>query len=186
MEVSRFSIPFVYFRSIYRILHFCLYEQQIKTSQTENKKASLKCFVSIHQDKEDDVKVGVKSTALRFQDQTKLWLSGFTAAMMSGLVVAGVSAQQTLPYYAALTAVAFHLTHQVRRVRDLDGFFCFSEQGTSFKKCSFPLPQIYSVDINKAEDCWKEFSSNRNLGLLLLFGIVAGNFWKKSKETAEK
>uniref|UniRef100_H2L7W7 4-hydroxybenzoate polyprenyltransferase, mitochondrial n=1 Tax=Oryzias latipes TaxID=8090 RepID=H2L7W7_ORYLA len=110
-----------------------------------------------HQDKEDDVKVGVKSTALRFQDQTKLWLSGFTAAMMSGLVVAGVSAQQTLPYYAALTAVAFHLTHQ-----------------------------IYSVDINKAEDCWKEFSSNRNLGLLLLFGIVAGNFWKKSKETAEK
>ncbi|XP_024130301.1 4-hydroxybenzoate polyprenyltransferase, mitochondrial [Oryzias melastigma] len=110
-----------------------------------------------HQDKEDDVKVGVKSTALRFQDQTKLWLSGFTAAMMSGLVVAGVNAEQTLPYYAALTAVALHLTHQ-----------------------------IYSVDINKAEDCWKEFSSNRNLGLLLLFGIVAGNFWKKSKETDGK
>ncbi|KAF6739297.1 4-hydroxybenzoate polyprenyltransferase, mitochondrial [Oryzias melastigma] len=110
-----------------------------------------------HQDKEDDVKVGVKSTALRFRDQTKLWLSGFTAAMMSGLVVAGVNAEQTLPYYAALTAVALHLTHQ-----------------------------IYSVDINKAEDCWKEFSSNRNLGLLLLFGIVAGNFWKKSKETDGK
>lgn len=80
---------------------------------TQNKRVSVKCFVSSHQDKEDDVKVGVKSTALRFQDQTKLWLSGFTAAMMSGLVVAGVNAEQTLPYYAALTAVALHLTHQV-------------------------------------------------------------------------
>lgn len=66
------------------------------------------------QDKDDDLKVGVKSTALKFQEQTKLWLSGFTLAMMSGLVVAGVNAEQTLPYYAALTTVAGHLTHQVR------------------------------------------------------------------------
>ncbi|KAM4579425.1 4-hydroxybenzoate polyprenyltransferase, mitochondrial [Fundulus diaphanus] len=107
-----------------------------------------------HQDKEDDVKVGVKSTALMFQEQTKLWLSGFTAAMMSGLVVAGVNAEQTLPYYAALSAVAVHLARQ-----------------------------IYTVDINKAEDCWKQFSSNRNLGLLLFLGIVAGNLLKESKET---
>ncbi|XP_029294964.1 4-hydroxybenzoate polyprenyltransferase, mitochondrial [Cottoperca gobio] len=107
-----------------------------------------------HQDKEDDVKVGVKSTALRFQEQTKPWLSGFTVAMMSGLVVAGVNAEQTLPYYAVLSTVALHLTHQ-----------------------------IYTLDIHRPEDCWKKFVSNRNLGLLLFLGIVVGNLWKERKET---
>ncbi|CAJ1069193.1 -hydroxybenzoate polyprenyltransferase%2C mitochondrial [Xyrichtys novacula] len=107
-----------------------------------------------HQDKEDDVKVGVKSTALRFQEQTKPWLSGFTVAMMSGLVAAGINAEQTLPYYAVLSAVAIHLTHQ-----------------------------IYTLNINRPEDCWKKFVSNRNLGLLLFLGIVAGNLWKERQET---
>lgn len=107
-----------------------------------------------HQDKEDDIKVGVKSTALRFQEQTKPWLSGFTVAMMSGLVAAGINAEQTLPYYAVLSAVAIHLTHQ-----------------------------IYTLDINKPEDCWKKFVSNRNLGLLLFLGIVCGNLWKERQET---
>lgn len=48
-----------------------------------------------------------------FQEQTKPWLSGFAVAMMSGLVLAGVNAEQTLPYYAVLSAVAAHITHQV-------------------------------------------------------------------------
>lgn len=107
-----------------------------------------------HQDKDDDIKVGVKSTALRFQEQTKPWLSGFMVAMMSGLVVVGVNAEQTLPYYAVLSVVAIHLTHQ-----------------------------IYTLDIHKPEDCWKKFVSNRNLGLLLFLGIVAGNLWKERRET---
>ena len=68
---------------------------------------------SCNQDKDDDIKIGVKSTALRFQEQTKPWLSGFMVAMMSGLVMAGVNADQTLPYYAVLSTVAIHLTHQV-------------------------------------------------------------------------
>ena len=58
--------------------------------------------------------MGVRSTALRFQEQTKPWLSGFAVAMISGLVVAGVNTEQTLPYYAVLSTVALHLTHQVR------------------------------------------------------------------------
>ncbi|XP_030646874.1 4-hydroxybenzoate polyprenyltransferase, mitochondrial [Chanos chanos] len=106
-----------------------------------------------HQDKDDDVRVGVKSTALRFQEQTKPWLSSFAVAMLSGLVLAGVNANQTLPYYGAVSAVAVHLAHQ-----------------------------IYSLDINKPEDCWKKFASNRNLGLLLFMGIVVGNLWKKRQE----
>lgn len=69
------------------------------------------------QDKEDDIKVGVKSTALRFQGQTKVWLSGFAVAMMSGLMTAGISAEQTLPYYATLSATAVHLFYQVMRLK---------------------------------------------------------------------
>ncbi|XP_016321276.1 4-hydroxybenzoate polyprenyltransferase, mitochondrial-like [Sinocyclocheilus anshuiensis] len=103
-----------------------------------------------HQDKDDDLKVGVKSTALRFQENTKLWLSGFTGVMLSGLVLTGANADQTLPYYCAVSAVAIHLAHQ-----------------------------IYAVDINRPEDCWEKFASNRNLGLLLFLGIVTGNLWKK-------
>lgn len=106
-----------------------------------------------HQDKDDDLKVGVKSTALRFQENTKLWLIGFTGAMLSGLVLAGANADQTLPYYCAVSAVAIHLAHQ-----------------------------IYAVDINRPEDCWKKFASNRNLGLLLFLGIVTGNLWKKRND----
>lgn len=42
-------------------------------------------------------------------------------AMMSGLVIAGVNAEQTLPYYAVLSAVAAHLTHQVSDYTDVRG-----------------------------------------------------------------
>ncbi|KAL2092828.1 hypothetical protein ACEWY4_012626 [Coilia grayii] len=105
-----------------------------------------------HQDKEDDVRIGVKSTALRFGEQTKLWLSGFSVAMMAGLTLAGLNAEQTLPYYAGLSAVGLHLTHQ-----------------------------ISTLDINKSEDCWKKFASNRNLGLTLFFGIVISNLMKKKE-----
>ncbi|MBN3303658.1 COQ2 protein, partial [Amia calva] len=111
-----------------------------------------------HQDKADDVLVGVKSTALRFQEQTKPWLAGFSVAMLSGLVLTGVNSDQTLPYYGALSVVAVHLAYQV-----------------------------YALDINKPEDCWKKFSSNRNLGLLLFLGIVLGSLWKtKSNCILEK
>uniref|UniRef100_A0A0D9VSS4 4-hydroxybenzoate geranyltransferase n=1 Tax=Leersia perrieri TaxID=77586 RepID=A0A0D9VSS4_9ORYZ len=45
-----------------------------------------------HQDKEDDLKVGVKSTALRFGDSTKHWISGFGAACIGSLALSGYSA----------------------------------------------------------------------------------------------
>ncbi|XP_012691372.1 4-hydroxybenzoate polyprenyltransferase, mitochondrial [Clupea harengus] len=106
-----------------------------------------------HQDKEDDIRVGIKSTALRFGEQTKPWLSGFSVAMVAGLILAGLNAQQTLPYYAAVSAVGLHLTRQ-----------------------------ISSLDINKSEDCWKKFASNRNLGLILFLGIVISNLMKKQED----
>lgn len=61
----------------------------------------------------DDVIVGIKSTALKFEDETKVYLSGFSAAMITGLITAGVFAAQTWPYYAAVGLVGTHLANQV-------------------------------------------------------------------------
>lgn len=142
------------------------------------------------QDKEDDIKVGVKSTALRFQGQTKAWLSGFAVAMMCGLMTAGISAEQTLPYYATLSAVASHLIYQVRGAKSgpllpqrsivllQDGVLTGAPPPPPH-----PLLQIYTLDINKPEDCWQKFVSNRNLGLLLFLGIIAGNLWKERRDS---
>ncbi|XP_009099619.2 4-hydroxybenzoate polyprenyltransferase, mitochondrial [Serinus canaria] len=102
-----------------------------------------------HQDKRDDIMIGVKSTALHFREDTKQWLSGFSLAMLLSLCVAGMNCNQTVPYYLAVAAVAAHLAHQ-----------------------------IYTLDIDKPEDCWKKFASNRTVGILLFIGIVLGNLWK--------
>ncbi|XP_048448699.1 4-hydroxybenzoate polyprenyltransferase, mitochondrial [Rhincodon typus] len=107
-----------------------------------------------HQDKTDDAVVGVKSTALKFQEQTKQWLIGFSTVMLTGLTVVGLNSEQTLPYYTAVVAVGAHLAHQ-----------------------------IYSLDINNPQDCWKKFCLNRTLGFILLSGIVFGNLWKRKKTT---
>uniref|UniRef100_A0A7M4F440 4-hydroxybenzoate polyprenyltransferase, mitochondrial n=2 Tax=Crocodylus porosus TaxID=8502 RepID=A0A7M4F440_CROPO len=109
-----------------------------------------------HQDKRDDVVIGVKSTALRFKEDTKQWLSGFGGIMLMGLCVTGMNCDQTFPYYTAVAAVGAHLAHQ-----------------------------IYTLDINTPEDCWKKFTSNRTLGTLLFIGIVLGNLWKR-KDPKEK
>lgn len=45
------------------------------------------------QDKEDDLKVGVKSTALRFGDLTKQWITGFGFACLGNLALSGFNAE---------------------------------------------------------------------------------------------
>jgi len=68
-----------------------------------------------HQDKRDDALIGLKSTALRFRDNTKQWLSGFGVAMLGALSLVGVNSGQTAPYYTALAAVGAHLAHQIQK-----------------------------------------------------------------------
>ncbi|XP_036021392.1 4-hydroxybenzoate polyprenyltransferase, mitochondrial isoform X1 [Mus musculus] len=109
-----------------------------------------------HQDKKDDALIGLKSTALLFQENTRQWLSGFGVAMVAALSLAGANNGQTVPYYAAVAAVGAHLAHQ-----------------------------IYTVDIHRAEDCWDKFTSNRTVGMLLFLGIVLGNLCKEKTEEAK-
>ncbi|CAN6675252.1 unnamed protein product [Malus baccata var. baccata] len=67
-----------------------------------------------HQDKEDDLKVGVKSTALRFADSTEEWITGFGIMCMSSLALGGYTAEIGGPYYAFLSAASGQLAWQIR------------------------------------------------------------------------
>lgn len=49
-------------------------------------------YLHASQDKEDDLKVGVKSTALRFGDLTKYWISCFGAVCIGSLALSGYNA----------------------------------------------------------------------------------------------
>jgi len=106
-----------------------------------------------HQDKKDDIKIGIKSTALRLAENTKLALSGFSGVMVAGLLASGIANDQTLPYYLTVAATSAHLARQ-----------------------------IYTVDLDNPKDCWDKFDSNKYLGILIFLGIVAGTYFKEEKK----
>lgn len=65
------------------------------------------------QDKADDVKVGIKSTALTFGEHTKAYLTAFSGANLGLLALTGHMAGCGAPYYAGLAAGAAQLAWQV-------------------------------------------------------------------------
>lgn len=65
------------------------------------------------QDRNDDILAGVKSTAVRLGDSTKIWLTGFSAAMAAGLTATGLMCHQTWPYYAGVSLMTASLAQQV-------------------------------------------------------------------------
>ncbi|XP_074594680.1 ubiquinone biosynthesis protein COQ2, mitochondrial [Brevipalpus obovatus] len=105
-----------------------------------------------HQDKNDDMSIGVKSTAIKFGEQTKSWLRLFTLGMMSNLGVCGYMTDQLWPYYFAIL-------------------------GTGYKMHSI----ISTLDINDPENCSEKFTENLQVGWILLLGFVLSNLLKKPK-----
>ncbi|KAJ7969783.1 4-hydroxybenzoate polyprenyltransferase, mitochondrial [Quillaja saponaria] len=98
-----------------------------------------------HQDKDDDLRVGVKSTALRFGDSTKKWITGFGIACISGLGLSGFNDDIGWPYYAFLAAASGQLAWQ-----------------------------ILTVDLSSRNDCNRKFVSNKWFGAIIFGGILAG------------
>lgn len=98
-----------------------------------------------HQDKEDDVAAGVKSTALLFGGNTKAWISVFGAAAIGGLAAAGYSASLGWPFYAGLAGAGGHLAWQVA-----------------------------SLDIGSRADCHAKFVSNQSFGAIVMAAIMLG------------
>jgi 4-hydroxybenzoate polyprenyltransferase len=98
-----------------------------------------------HQDIKDDLKVGVKSTAIRFGDSTKHWISAFGTATIGGLALSGYNAGLAWPYYPILAAAAAQLAWQ-----------------------------ISTVDLTDRADCNRKFVSNNWFGALVFIAIFFG------------
>lgn len=96
-----------------------------------------------HQDTEDDVLIGIKSTALLFGARTKLALSIFYSLAVVLIGVALWLAGAGWPAAVGLLAFAVHLVWQVLR-----------------------------LDISDSALCLRIFKSNRDAGLLLFAGLV--------------
>jgi 4-hydroxybenzoate polyprenyltransferase len=97
-----------------------------------------------HQDKDDDVLIGVKSSALALGERTRPFLAAFYAAAALLWAAAGAAAGRSWPFWIGLAAVALHLAWQAWTVRTDD-----------------------------PADCLAKFRANRFVGWLLLAGIVA-------------
>jgi len=97
-----------------------------------------------HQDKDDDVLIGVKSSALALGERTRPFLAAFYAVALLLWAAAGATAGRGPWFWAGLAAVALHFAWQARMVRTDD-----------------------------PADCLAKFRANRFVGWLLLAGIVA-------------
>ena len=95
-----------------------------------------------HQDREDDLLIGIKSTALLFGENTRPMLAGFYSGAVVLIGIAGLTAGGRLIFVLGLIAFATHLAWQVVR-----------------------------LDVNDSAHCLKLFKSNRNAGLIL-FGAM--------------
>lgn len=96
-----------------------------------------------HQDKEDDLMLGLKSTAIRFGEHTVGWLSGLYAAAVAMWVAAAILAGAGIATYAALAFIAAHFTWQVT-----------------------------TLDCGDADNCLNRFKSNRDVGIALFAGLL--------------
>jgi len=101
-----------------------------------------------HQDKEDDIMVGVKSTALALGALTPRWLWLFFGLAVGLIGVSGWLAGLAWPFYPLLALATGQLAWQAA-----------------------------TVDIDDAADCLAKFKSTRWFGWGLLAAIVAGRVW---------
>lgn len=85
-----------------------------------------------HQDKKDDMKIGIRSTALLFGDNTKPVLNFFSVAAIAGFGTAGYMAGLEWPFFVGLAGGAAHLTWQVNTA-NLDDPVNLQERFTSNK-----------------------------------------------------
>jgi 4-hydroxybenzoate polyprenyltransferase len=97
-----------------------------------------------HQDKEDDLLIGVKSTALKFGGKSRGWIGAFFAAAIVLISAAAGVAGAGLPSYLGIMAAAVQA-----------------------------LRQAIAFDMNDPAGCLQLFRSNKTLGLLITAGFLA-------------
>ena len=97
-----------------------------------------------YQDIDDDISIGVKSTAILFKDSAKYWISSFYILMSLNLIIFGLLSSQKMFYFLLLILI---LSHQ---------FF-----------------QICKLNIKRPEVCLAIFKSNKYLGLLVCLVLLS-------------
>lgn len=96
-----------------------------------------------HQDKEDDAIIGIKSTALKFGDDSLRWIAGFYGATAFLLLLVGVLMNAYWGFYVGWAACCFHL-----------------------------IIQLYVWNKDDPVSSLNTFRSNRNFGLLVLLALA--------------
>ncbi len=96
-----------------------------------------------HQDKEDDLMLGLKSTAIKFGRDTAAWVGGLYAGAVVLWMIAGLLSGTHLIYFAVIILVSLQLAWQVS-----------------------------TLDIADAQNCLRRFRSNRDVGLAIFLGLV--------------
>ena len=94
-------------------------------------------------DREDDRKVGVKSTALLFGDMDLFVIAGLQLVMILALVLIGIRAELGPWYYGSVAAAAGLMVYHLWLARDRDPIGCF-----------------------------KAFLHNRYIGMVIFIGIA--------------
>jgi 4-hydroxybenzoate polyprenyltransferase len=96
-----------------------------------------------HQDKRDDIKIGVKSTALYLGDKTRPWLRAFASSATFFFILAGYMNGQGVPYYISVAMASAYM-----------------------------LRQAHMVQLDDRSDCFEQFNSSRRVGQLITAGLL--------------
>jgi 4-hydroxybenzoate polyprenyltransferase len=100
------------------------------------------------QDIKDDEIIGLKSTSIKFKENSKLFLSLCYLVFLISLTYIGIKSQYSLSYFLFLLFVSLHL-------------FFF---------------QLKNLIISSSSSCLKTFKSNNTLGLIVFINIFVGKF----------
>ncbi|BHF61184.1 Para-hydroxybenzoate--polyprenyltransferase, mitochondrial precursor (PHB:polyprenyltransferase) [Sparganum proliferum] len=103
--------------------------------------------VYAHQDIKYDKKLGLKSTAILFGDDTKKWLSVFALVMAANLGIVGITSES--------------------------GWIYFLGAGLSMIRLGFSL---YKTDLHNPASCFGFFRHNRHVGMMLFASIVIDRY----------
>lgn len=100
-----------------------------------------------HQDKDDDAKLGLRSTALHFGENTKPILLGFSTLATGSWMLAGYNLGYVEPYYyIGCGAAGAHL-----------------------------LWQVTTADLDNPKNLAERFKSNTSVGAIMFASCIAGN-----------
>lgn len=110
-----------------------------------------------HQDKTDDMFIGVKSSALALGSSTKSFLYLMSGGMALSLGTAGIFTAQMWPYYLSIVSTGLLQANQIR-----------------------------GLNLDDTQACWDVFDQQKYIGALILSGVLVSVYLKSKAHTEEK